>query len=184
MEHRISILFYARKSKMTTDGLAPIYIRITVNGQRLEHSIQRYVEVARWSAAAGRAKGNSAEARQLNTYLDTLGARVPKLEREMVQDGQVVTVDTFREKWLGIAERPRMLMEIFQQHNDQLAALVGKEFSPATLERYNTSRDHTRSFLQWKFGVADIDIKRLNYEFVSDYEFWLKTERTAITIRR
>ena len=61
MEHRISILFYARKSKMTKGKLAPIYVRITVNGQRLEHSIQRYVEVARWSVAAGRAKGNSVE---------------------------------------------------------------------------------------------------------------------------
>jgi hypothetical protein len=42
MEHRISALFYARKLKKTGKGLAPIYIRITVNGRRLEHSIQRY----------------------------------------------------------------------------------------------------------------------------------------------
>ena len=51
MEHRISILFYARKSKMTKDKLVPIYACITVNGQRIEHSIQRYVRVARWGAA-------------------------------------------------------------------------------------------------------------------------------------
>lgn len=171
MEHRISILFYARKSKMTKGMLTPIYARITVNGLRIEYSIQRYVEVARWGAAAGRVKGNSAEARQLNTYLDTLTGKVLKLEREMVQDGQVITFESFREKWMGTQERPRMLMEIFQQHNDQLAALIGKEFSPATLERYNTSRDHTKAFLQWKYGIGDIDIKQLNYEFVCDYDF-------------
>lgn len=179
MEHRISILFYIRKSKMTKDKLMPIYIRITVNGQRLEHSVQRYVEVARWVVAAGRVKGGSAEARQLNAYLDALTSKVHKLEREMVQDGKIITFDSFREKWLGITEHPRMLMEIFQQHNDQLAALVGKEFSPATLERYNTSRDHTRAFLQWKYSIKDIDIKRLDYEFVSDFEFWLKTQRNC-----
>jgi site-specific recombinase XerD len=162
---------------MTRDKLAPIYIRITVNGQRIDQSIQRYVEVTRW--AAGRVRGNSVEVRQMNVYLDTLTAKVLKLEREMVQDGQVITVESFREKWMGIQERPRMLMIIFQQHNDQLAALIGKEFSPATLERYNTSRDHTKAFLQWKYGIDDIDIKRLNYEFVSDYEFWLKTQRNC-----
>ncbi len=177
MEHRISSLFYIRKTKMTRDKLAPIYIRITVNGQRIDQSIQRYVEVTRW--AAGRVRGNSVEVRQMNVYLDTLTAKVLKLEREMVQDGQVITVESFREKWMGIQERPRMLMIIFQQHNDQLAALIGKEFSPATLERYNTSRDHTKAFLQWKYGIDDIDIKRLNYEFVSDYEFWLKTQRNC-----
>lgn len=72
-----------------------------------------------------------------------------------------------------------MLLEIFQQHNDQLAELVGKEFSPATLERYNTAKDHTASFLKWKFKVTDIDIKKLNYEFVCDFEFWLKSKRNC-----
>jgi len=46
MEHRISVLLYARKSKKTSKGLVPLYIRITVNGQRLEQSIQRYVDPA------------------------------------------------------------------------------------------------------------------------------------------
>ncbi len=74
-----------------------------------------------------------------------------------------------------------MLMEIFQQHNDQMAALikVGKDFAPGTLERYNTCRDHIRSFIAWKFGLADIDINRLNFEFASELEFWLKTGRSC-----
>jgi integrase len=97
----------------------------------------------------------------------------------MVQDGQTVDFENFRTKWLCITERPRMLLKVFQQHNDQMGALAGavKQFSPATLERYNTSRDHTEAFLQWKYKIADIDIKKLNYEFVCDLEFWLKTVR-------
>src|ERR1700748_2064787 len=76
MEHRISTLFYARKSKKNSGGLAPVYMRITVNGQRLEQSIQRFVDPAQWSAAAGRLKGNTTQARQLNLYLDTLSSKV------------------------------------------------------------------------------------------------------------
>jgi len=179
MEHHISILFYARKSKKTSQGLIPIYIRLTVNGQRLEHSIQRYVQAAQWSPAAGRMKGNNDQVRQVNLYLDTLTTKVLRLEREIVMDGQILTFDNFREKWIGVTEAPRMLIEVFQQHNDQMASLVkaGKDYCAATLIRYNTSRDHTKAFLQWKYNLDDIDIKRLNYEFVSDFEFWLKTER-------
>jgi len=77
----------------------------------------------------------------------------------------------------GIEQRPQMLMEIFREHNHQLKELVGKEYAEGTLERYITSKEHTKKFLQWKFGVQDIDIKKLNYEFVADYEFWLKTQR-------
>ena len=181
MENRISVLFYARKSKKTSKGLVPIYIRITVNGQRLDQSIQRYVSAAQWSVATGRVKGNNEQAHQVNRYLDTLTGKVLRVEREMVLDGVAVNFDNFRKKWVGLTEAPRMLIEIFQQHNDQMAALIraGKDYAPATLDRYNTSRDHTQAFLQWKYGLADIDIKRLNFEFVTDLEFWLKTQRNC-----
>jgi integrase-like protein/Arm domain-containing DNA-binding protein len=179
MEHRISILFYARKSKKNSTGLFPIYLRITVNGQRLDQSIQSYVAGTLWSADAGRVKGNTDQARQINLYLDTLTSKVLKLEREMVLDGSPVTFANFREKWLGIAEPARMLMEIFQEHNDQMEALIraGKDFSSGTLDRYNTCRDHVRAFIRWKHQMEDIDIKRLNFEFATDLEIWLKTER-------
>ncbi|WP_298738422.1 tyrosine-type recombinase/integrase [uncultured Chitinophaga sp.] len=77
MEHRISILFYIRKSKMTKEKLMPIYIRITVNGQRIEQSILRYVEVARWRVTAGCVKGSGAEARHTFATTVTLSNGVP-----------------------------------------------------------------------------------------------------------
>ena len=126
---------------------------------------------------AGRIKGNTPEAKSFNSFLDTLKNKVYACERELIQDGKEVTFETFRNKWLGIEDRPRMLMEIFQQHNDQLKELVGREYAEGTLQRFITSREHTKKFLKWKFGIEDIDIKKLNYEFVSDYEFWLKTQR-------
>ena len=58
-----------------------------------------------------------------------------------------------------------------------MAALVGKEFAAGTLERYETSLKHTRSFLEWKFKVPDLDIRKLDFEFIADYEFWLKSVR-------
>ncbi len=74
-----------------------------------------------------------------------------------------------------------MLMETFQQHNDQMEALIGagKDFCLGTLERYNTCRDHTRAFIRWRYGTDDIDIKCLDFEFVTDLAFWLKTQRNC-----
>ncbi|HVU99307.1 MAG TPA: site-specific integrase [Puia sp.] len=181
MEHRMSTLFYARKSKKTSGGLAPVYMRITVNGQRLEQSIQRFVDPAQWSAAAGRLKGNTTQARQLNLYLDTLSSKVLQMEREMVMDTVTLNFSNFREKWLGLTEPVRLLLEVFRQHNDQMAALIraGKEFCPATRDRYNTCRDHVREFIKWKYTLEDIDIRRMDYDFVADLEFWLKTQRNC-----
>ena len=41
MQAKMSILFYAKKAKATTDGLVPIYQRITIGGHRLEISTKR-----------------------------------------------------------------------------------------------------------------------------------------------
>ena len=87
---------------------------------------------------------------------------------------------TSRLKWYGISlERKVMLMEVFTQHNTQMKALVNKEFSPLTLERYETSFRHTQAFMKWKYKNNDIDVKQLKYEFIADYEFWLKSVRNC-----
>ena len=114
MEHHISILFYLRKSKVTRKGLLPVYIRITINGQRIDQSIQRYVQDTQWLPAACRMKGNSNEAKQLNLYLDTLTGKVLKLERELVQDGKPITIDNFPEKLLGSQTSPGCCWNYFR----------------------------------------------------------------------
>lgn len=179
METRISILFYGKSAKKTTENLVPIYLRVTINGSRFEVSTQRYVDAAKWSSAAGKMKGNTEEARTINAYLDTLRSKVYTYQKDIIQSNNQLTIETFKEKWLGTNDRPRMLCEVFQHHNDQVAQLIGRDFSAATLERYKTSLDHTKSFLNWKYKVSDIDIQKLNFEFVSDYEFWLKSVRNC-----
>jgi hypothetical protein len=161
MDNRISILFHVKRSKRTTEGLLPIYIRVTIDGARFETSTHRYIEESKWGVAAGKVKGNSEEARTINNYLDVLKARVYQYQKDLIQEGKACTLETFREKWSGKGPKPRMLMEIFKQHNEQMATLVRQEYSPATLERYKTSFEHTRSFIKWKYNVWDMDIKKL-----------------------
>jgi hypothetical protein len=67
-------------------------------------------------------------------------------------EGLPITLENFKMKWVGVAQKPRMLMEIFQEHNDQMKQLIGKEFSDSTAQRYRVSFQHTRNFLLWKFG--------------------------------
>ena len=71
--------------------------------------------------------------------------------------------------------RPHLLLEIFQYHNDQVKTLIGKEYAKGTLTKFNTVMKHTRSFLQWKYKLDDIDIRKLDYEFITELEFWYKS---------
>jgi site-specific recombinase XerD len=179
MDNKISILFYSRIALTNKNNLVPIYLRITIDGRRIEHSINRTVELSKWSNKAGKMKGSHVEARAFNSFLDAIKNKVYAAEREMVQDGKAITFESFKEKWLGTNEKPFMLIEIFRHHNEQVKELIGKDYSPATYQRYVTSKDHTQSFLKWKYKIDDIDIRKLNYEFINDYAFWLKTKRNC-----
>jgi len=71
------------------------------------------------------------------------------------------------------------LLEIFQHHNSQVKELIGQQYSDSTFKRYETSLEHTRKFIEAYFSVSDLPINQLNYQFITDYEFWLKTKRNC-----
>jgi hypothetical protein len=53
-------------------------------------------------------------------------------------------------KWYGISfERSRMLMEVFKEHNEQMKALVNREFSPLTPHEAFITRADNLTAIQW-----------------------------------
>ena len=65
-------------------------------------------------------------------------------------------------------------MEIIVDHNSKLKALIGNGFAANTLKSYRTTVKHLTAFLQLQCKVTDIDIKRINHEFVTAYEFYTR----------
>lgn len=179
MQTKMSILFLLKRTKTTTEGLTPIYLRVTVHGKRIEITTKRYVELSKWSVSAGRMKGNTEEAKSINAYLDMLRGQVYDHQTELIQRGLFVNADNMRNKILGVEERHRSLIKIFEQHNNQMESLVGKEFALGTMKRYVTSLRHTKNFLKWKFNSTDIDIRTIDHAFMKDYEFYLRSVKNC-----
>jgi site-specific recombinase XerD len=90
-----------------------------------------------------------------------------------------ITFESFKTEYQGKKERNRFLVPIFQDHNNKIKALLGKEYAPGTLERYATSLKHTIEFMQWKYNISDIDITKIDHAFIADYEFWLRSVRNC-----
>ncbi len=95
----------------------------------------------------------------------------------MLKEEDFVTSESLKSKLLGTDIEQRMLIPIFQEHNDKVEALVGQDFAPGTLDRYKTSLKHTQEFLIWKYKTSDIDITRIDHAFIMDYDFWLRSVR-------
>ncbi|SNB34680.1 site-specific integrase [Flavobacterium psychrophilum] len=175
MKRKVSILFYAKRAKANVNGLVPIYTRITINGKRIELSSNRFVEISKWSTEAGKMKGNSEEARSINNHLDMLRIQIIDMQMELVHKKIPVTAETLKSKILGVDERERMLIPIYQNHNDKIEELIGNGYAYGTLERFKISLKHLQEFILWKYNVADISITKIDYAFVTEFEFYLRS---------
>jgi integrase len=180
MKQTISVKFYARKERSTESGLTPVVMRIGVGEQRLNIGTKLYVNPDDWSMEDGKMKTKTREAKKINDALDGFRHKAFDYQRELMHEGRPITLDNMRAKWYNLSlEKKVMLMEVFTQHNQQMKALINKEFAPLTLERYETSFRHTQAFMKWKYKIDDIDVSELKYEFIADYEFWLKSVRNC-----
>ena len=177
MDNPISILFYLKRVKVNAQGLAPIFQRITINGRRLENSTGKFVEPDKWHSEMSKMKGTSEEARSINGHLDNLKSKILNLEKNLIKKDIPVNFESFKNELSGKKERERMLIPIFQEHNRKIKELVGQEYAPGTLERYETSLKHTKNFLLWKYNLTDINIEKIDHAFIMEYEFYLRSER-------
>lgn len=179
MNTSVSILFYIKRAKVNNLGVCPIYTRVTVNSKRFEFSTNKSINPDKWSSEGNRVKGTTEEARTINSHLDYLKNQVLEAEKKLFKKDISVTSENLKNELFGLSETKRMLVPIFQDHNNKIKELVGKEYAPGTLERYTTSLKHTIEFMQWKYNVSDIDITKIDHAFITDYEFWLRSVRNC-----
>ncbi|HEX8378263.1 MAG TPA: site-specific integrase [Pedobacter sp.] len=181
MNKTFGLLFYVKKTKMIANGTAPVYLRITIDGERADISSKRYINPDKWNANGQKLGGSGEEVRALNSYLKTLEHQVYEAHRNMIEKKLPLTAAGLKNILLkkDEPEKGKMLVPIFEEHNRQVKALIGREYAQGTLDRYQTSLKHTIDFLQWKYKVNDINIQGINHEFIMSYDFYLRSERNC-----
>ena len=177
MKARITVLFYIKRTKTNKLGQCPIFVRITVDGKRTENSTGMFIDAKNWSSKAGKSIGKSQDSKLINEQLEIVKNKIFNTKIELQNNVETITVVNLKNKLLGISERNRTLIPIFQDHNDRIKALLGQEYAPGTLERYKTSLKHTQDFLEWKYNISDIELDKIDYALICDYEFYLRSVR-------
>jgi hypothetical protein len=169
-------LFYLKKRTPNQKGLLPISLRIGVNGQRTEVSVGRECEASRWNSHAGRAIGTKEEVRELNSYLDSVQAKLNVAQHLLLETGKEITAESLRDLLTGKKQKSKLLLVLFKDHNEKVEALLGNGFEPNTLKGYRTTVKHLTAFIKWKYSAEDIELNKLNHAFITEFDFYLRSE--------
>ncbi len=170
------VLFWIKKSRLK-NGKGHIYARVTINNVRAEFSTLKEVPVLEWDSKAQFVKQRCPGSKEINKTLVEIKEKLNYCKSVLEFKGLPVTVDSLKNEFYGAAEKPRMLLEIVKQHNADIEKLIGKDFVIASWRKYRTMYNLICGFVKWKFQRNDIPLDSLKYSFLTDFEFYLKTEK-------
>ncbi len=174
----MSILVWA-KTHRAKQGKVPLSMRLTINGKRAEISAHREVSPAEWDPRSQIVTGRKEDAREINNHLAVMKTRVLASFSKLELNEKLVTPEMIKNDLLGIAEKPRSLMQIIREHNKDVKTLIGKGYAKGTWLKYQTMERHVSEFLQWRYKRKDFYLKDLKFEFINDFEFFLKAEKNV-----
>nr|WP_199156127.1 site-specific integrase [Pedobacter sp. ASV2] len=180
LEKSYGINFFLKSPKKKGTMLRIIYLRITVDGVPKETSTKQKWDERRWDQVTGRAIGIKEDARTINTFLETLTTKISQFKTQLISAEKTISASEIIDFVQGKTVSRNKVLEEFQLHNDEMEKLVEKkEFAKGTHTRYVTARSHVEEFILFKYKKKDLEFRELNYEFATDYEFYLKTVRNC-----
>ena len=174
-----SILFFIKRTKLLKNGEAPICLRITVNGKRAEVQIKRSVEVNKWNNQKECAIGRDNTTLELNHYLETVRTKILRIHRQLEQDNKPITAEILKCHYYGESETPKMLLEVFKEHNQKCSELIGKDYVRATVMYYERTARYLSEFIKQNHRLSDIPLKDIDYNFIQAFEHFVKTVKNC-----
>ena len=177
LEQSFGLNFFLKSQSGKSENLRYVYVRVTVDGIPKETSTKRKWDITRWEKNLERASGSKEDAKSLNYFLNTLKTNVNNYKTELILRGKKITASTLIDFVKGKDASSLKVLEEFQKHNDRMLKMVPDEYADGTHKRYVTARSHVQEFILFKFQKDDIEFRELNYEFIIDYEFYLRSVR-------
>jgi len=127
MDYKLTVHYYLRTDKINVKELSPIYLRITLNGKRIDISTSQCTIPENWNKYSERVKGNKEDVRILNNYLDELLVKVNKHFNSLVNSGNYFDVNDLKNRLTGKSIVRKTLLQVFDENNTEIADICGIE---------------------------------------------------------
>lgn len=168
--HTFGIQFIIRINKYDK-SIGKVYARITVDTKRVELSLKKDIDLNDWNKGKGCAKGSTPDVKLLNTYLSQVQGRLTECFRELQLNGEVITPNAVKKLFWGDDPNEHSLIELLDYHDYSEFS----KFSEGTIKNYGVTRRYILSFLLKVKNLADYQLSKIDFKFITDFDFFLRT---------
>jgi hypothetical protein len=172
-----SVFFFIKKTKLLSNGKAPIRLKIKVNGIAVESQIKRSIPPNLWEQSTELSKGRDRKSAELNEYIRMLKLKVLTIHRELELSGKLFIARLIMDKLYNAETDKRTLLGVFRKYNEDCRKLIGIDYVEITIRRFDNCCKYLGVLIQRKFGKEDLNLHEVDGEFVREFEMFLKVER-------
>ncbi|MEH6770037.1 site-specific integrase [Maribacter arcticus] len=178
-QKNLSVLFLLKKEKKNKQGTCPIYCRITYLKSRKQFSTGEFINSLEWNAKKQKASSKSIVNQQINLQLEIISANIKKAYLQLQLAGDEFNVEDIFNNYIGKPDNKEYgVIQYFKEFLDKKRKLVGIDIQLGTWKKYNYAHIQIRDFIKWKYGKQDLPLSKLKLQFLHDFEYYLKTERS------
>lgn len=182
----LRITYYLYEFKKNRRGTAPIYCKLTTDGTgRQQFSTGLYVVPGLWDKEAQCVRGTSEDAVLINRRLQDITIELKGIERRLYEADGNVSLGEIYALYKQKTVENHTLCGIFRERLDKMSQLIGKEYSPATWQKFREVFAHVERYIHTTYGLQDIPIRNVDYRFIKQFEEALMERGLkAITINK
>jgi len=165
-----SILFFLKKDK-ASKGIAPLYVRITINKKFVDISLKRRLKFISWDHKFQKVIGADKELKEVQEKVRQARTEINSAYDTLRYNKEVLTADsikTFLER--GGEEEQTTLLFLMNYHNTEVKKLL----EPGTMKNYYSTERYVKEFLVKRKKRTDIYLSQLDYKFIIDFEIYLR----------
>ena len=164
------VRFIAIRKKSNIEE-AFIVARITISKKVMDISLKKTISIALWDSRRECIVSRTPEAKQINKFIDDTRYRLMECYQQLLLEHRVVSPHAIKELYLGETKIENTLLGLISYHNTNMKQVLAW----GTSKNYITTEKYVRLFLKQKYKNADIFLSSLNYQFITEFEFFLRT---------
>ena len=161
---------------MNRQGLMPVYVRISKNGERINFASNLNIPQEGWDSKKQRAKGHNSLSVELNNYIDKIRGRLVEIKNSSQLTQNKLTLPLLKNILLGFNPGEKTLLELIKYHNEWAKDLVGIDLRIGTYKRYQVTEGKLKAFIKHRYGINDLLLSDIRSNFIKEFEYYLKTE--------
>jgi integrase/recombinase XerD len=183
MNQKLSIRFVISPAKINKRGLCPILCRLTYRKKRKTFSTGLFVQPKNWNSKKQEVSSKSFQVDYLNSALQKIFLQISKSYLLLQMESYEIEVEDIYNGYLGKpVKQKEYVVAYFKNYLGKIEKLIGKEIVFATRKKYNYTCNQVEQFIQWKYNKKDYAFEDLKLKFLTDFDYFLKTELNQVQI--